>query len=669
MNKVKPSFVVDLSMTMILDYNNSNNNGSENDKQRLFCNCGSSQTYSQKIVRNVVTNYDELTEDGESISSITCIKCKKEYNKDNKLYLLSVDVEELYSVEYESKEDNNTITINKKKNFVSYSKSKDLINYKQIIDVIVLDKKTKQLSININEPFYSEYIKDKKTDLIKDKKVKCQINLTNVSILEEFFHYKSSINYYGLNECSKILNFYKTITKDFKKFNNEIQFINYIFLENRKMEEVYEGENINYFQDVESGFGDGKIIRKEVIVGDYLINILSCHKLLTSISSYESSSTIILTKGYSFFKKWIESDFVCNPDVYEGQRATNPNRIMETSLKFNKNGQIRTSIPGCKNDIYSFKMSSTIYNSLRNVDDLNIISKTYSLEILKKNEIEELIQKYSTSKVYNLLNQILSKNYNNDINLSYKNIEHILKNSFEKVKNLNSYSNDFLTIYLDTIRVIDLLGLKEKTIFKCKDFISLKEMHDDYSARFNSMKDIKKAELYSSSVKEFLGLNCTIGDVEFEVVSTSERLNLEGLKMQHCIYTYLNRICEKRYLAINATHLITKEMATAGFVRNGSKLNLEQLKGFYNSRATEEMIMCVIEFCNKKDCIKMGNSIYDLKIEKSRQRAAPNQMSEEDLYELRKISGEIDKTHKNEIKDKNSLSLKKSFLKILKKDL
>ena len=65
----------------------------------------------------------------------------------------------------------------------------------------------------------------------------------------------------------------------------------------------------------------------------------------------------------------------------------------------------------------------------------------------------------------------------------------------------------------------------------------------------------------------------------------------------------------------------------------------------------------------------MGNSIYDLKIEKSRQRAAPNQMSEEDLYELRKISGEIDKTHKNEIKDKNSLSLKKSFLKILKKDL
>ena len=82
MNKVKPSFVVDLSMTMILDYNKPNNDGQESDKQRLFCNCGSSQTYSQKIVRNVITNYDELTEDGESIASITCVKCKKEYNKE-----------------------------------------------------------------------------------------------------------------------------------------------------------------------------------------------------------------------------------------------------------------------------------------------------------------------------------------------------------------------------------------------------------------------------------------------------------------------------------------------------------------------------------------------------------------------------------------------------------
>ena len=236
-------------------------------------------------------------------------------------------------------------------------------------------------------------------------------------------------------------------------------------------------------------------------------------------------------------------------------------------------------------------MSSTIYNSLRNVDDLNVISKTYSLEILRKNEIEELIQKYSIPKIYNLLNQIISKK-NNDINLSCKNIEHILKNNFQKVKNLNSsYGSDFLTIYLDTIRVIDLLELKEKTIFKCKDYISLKEMHDDYSSRFNAMKDIKKAELYSSSVKDFLDLNCIIEDVEFEVVSTSERLNLEGLKMQHCIYTYLNRICEKRYLAINATHLITKEMATAGFTRSGNKLSFEQLKGFYNSRATKEMII------------------------------------------------------------------------------
>ena len=69
--------------------------------------------------------------------------------------------------------------------------------------------------------------------------------------------------------------------------------------------------------------------------------------------------------------------------------------------------------------------------------------------------------------------------------------------------------------------------------------------------------------------------------------------------MQHCIYTYLNRICERGYLAINVTHKLSKERATAGFFRNGEKLELDQLKGYYNSRATSEMIQAVMEFCKK----------------------------------------------------------------------
>jgi len=670
MNKVKPSFVVDLSMTMIMDYTSQNQDGQENDRQKLFCNCGSSQTYTQKIVRNIVINYDELTEDGESISSITCVKCKKEYNKDSKLYLLPVNVDELYSVEYESEEDKNTITINKKKNFVKYSGSKDSITYKQVVDSLILDKKTNKISTNINKPFYSNFF-EKNFD--KDnEKFTHNLNLTNVSILEEFFHYKSSINYYGIGNCHMMLGFLKKVTRDFKVFNKEIQFINYTFSESSKIEEVSKNEYVSYFQNVPSGFGDGKIVRKKVVTGDYLVNLLHSYKLLFSILSFEPSSTIILTKGYNFFKKWIESDFACEPEVYVGQNATNPNKIMETSLKFNKKGQIREFFKGTKEDVYFFKMSSTIYNSLRNIEDLSALGKIYSYGILKKNEIEELIQKYESSKIYKLLNGIISKK-NNDINLSYKNIEHILKNDFYTNDKSSSYSSDFLTTYIDTIRVIDLLNLKEKTIFKCKDYSSLKEMHDDYSARFNAMKDLKKAELYISAVEEFLELNCKIGDVEIEVVPTSEKLNLEGLKMKHCIYTYLNRICEKRYLAINLTHSITGERATAGFTRSGKILKFEQLKGFYNSRATEEVIICAQEFCNENN-IKIISS-FDLQVEKSRQRLMENQMTESDLEDLRKLQEkngeELSVEVKNKFlkisKKKNKTDLDKSFLKNIKK--
>ncbi len=672
MNKVKPSFVVDLSMTMIMDYTSQNQDGQENDRQKLFCNCGSSQTYTQKIVRNIVINYDELTEDGESISSLTCVKCKKEYNKDNKLYLLPVDVDELYNVEYESKEDEKTITINKKKNFVKYSTSKDSITHKQVVDSLMICKKTNKISSNINKPFYSNFF-EKNFD--KDVKVNYNLDLTNVSILEEFFHYKSSINYYGIGNCNMMLNFLKKLTKDFKTFNKEIQFVNYTFSESGKIEEVSEGEYVSYFQNVPSGFGDGKIIRKKVVTGDYLVNLLSCYKLLFSVLSFEPSSTIILTKDYNFFKKWIESDFVCEPEIYISQNATNPNKIMETSLKFNKKGQIRASFKGAKEDVYNFKMSSTIYNSLRNVEDLSVLGKVYSFGILKKNEIEELIQKYENSKIYNLLMNIVNKK-NNDILVSYKNIEHILKNDFyiknKSGNNASSYSGDFLTIYIDTIRVIDLLNLKEKTIFKCKNYSSLKEMHDDYSARFNAMKDLKKAELYISAVEEFLELNCKIGDVEIEVVPTSEKLNLEGLKMKHCIYTYLNRICEKRYLAINLTHSITGERATAGFTRSGKVLKFEQLKGFYNSRATEEMIFCAQKFCNENN-IKI-TSHFDLSVDKNRQRLMENQMTESDLEDLRNLKKENGEELSVEVKDKflkiskkkNKTDTDKSFLKNIK---
>ena len=245
--------------------------------------------------------------------------------------------------------------------------------------------------------------------------------------------------------------------------------------------------------------------------------------------------------------------------------------------------------------------------------------------------------------MYKLFKQLTKSRRGMDTALELRHIEHILKCKLDIGK------NDFLTTYADTMRTIDLLDLRDKHIFKCKDFDSLKEMHDDLSARYNAIKDEKKAEIFIKSVEPFKKLNSKIGDVEFEVVPNTEKLNLEGLQVQHCIYTYLNRICDRKYLAINVTHKLSKERATAGFHRTGDKLELDQLKGFYNSRATAEVIHSVVEFCKKNKINTKG--AYDLNPEPSRERPMPGQLSTKELKELReKIEKENEKKSKKDEK-------------------
>jgi hypothetical protein len=162
-------------------------------------------------------------------------------------------------------------------------------------------------------------------------------------------------------------------------------------------------------------------------------------------------------------------------------------------------------------------------------------------------------------------------------------------------------------------------------------------------------------------------LNCQIGDIVFEVVRDTQRLNLEGLQMQHCIYTYLNRICDRTYLAVNVTHLLSKERATAGFYRTGDKLEFDQLKGFYNSRATREVIEATIEFC-KKNKISTRNS-YDLSFDSGRTRPMPGQLSEKELAELRaKIAKEKEEEEKKNKNKKNAESDNKKSEEVKKND-
>jgi Txe/YoeB family toxin of Txe-Axe toxin-antitoxin module len=624
------SFVVDLSQTMIV----SNISSSKNDNQKLYCKCGHSQQYSQKIKRNIVKNYDELTEDGNSIQSVVCGGCGEVYDFKNKVFLINPNIEELYNIRYTLEKNGSKYNLNRHKFLVFHSEANNDISKKEIVDTLVVDLKNNKIKLSVNEFFLNKEIISSVLgsdfNVSEQKLLSENLDITNISLLEEFFHFKDSVNYEGLSEIYKLVKTCKDNVKDLDKFN-DVFFLNFINSNEINFDVEADGTEI-YYQNIDSGFGDGTYIKKRIVNGDFLFNLLNAYKLLFSLITFENSSTIILTKGYNFFTKWIESKYLKSPEIYKNNDSTNPISIIETSLDDNQ----------------EIKISQTIYNSIKSVNDLENIINNDNFKILKKNELENLLQNYNSKRVYSLISKISNlHNRNEERMVNFKHVEHILKNNIDE-----DVKSDFLTIYVDTIRVIGLLELKDKTIFKCRDYQTLKGMHDDYTSRYNVMKDLKKAEIYKKSVSKFENLNTIIGDVEFTVVPTAERLNLEGLQMNHCIYTYLNRICDENYLAINVNHLITKERATAGFIRKGNKLELEQLKGFYNSRATRELIETTIEFCNKNK-LTINTFNRDLTPEESRQRPMPGQMSENDLFNIMKEKGvEVEvKTKKKEFKE------------------
>jgi len=614
MNENNFSFVVDLSKTMIV----SNISSSKTDKQKLYCKCGHHQTYSQKIKRNIVKNYDELTEDKSSVSSVICDNCGEVYDSNNKIFLINPNTEELYNIDYKLKYDTEKSIYNleRYKYVVFYSEEKDEIKKIIIKENLSIDLDKKNITLEIKKPFLNlENISSnfKEIDVDGDKKeFIIDLDITNLSLLEEFFNFKDVINFNGLNVLVELFEKLKEHVKDLEKLNNMF-FLDFVNSNNLYFQSD-ENNNLFIFSYVDSGFGDGEKLKKKIFIGDFLNNISNAYKILFSFFTFEYSSTILMTKNYSFFEKWIESKFIKKPNLYLKNESTNPASIIETSI----------------NDSREIKISNTIYNSLTRVYDLEVLIENHKQNKVKKNELENLLQNYDSKRVFNLVSKICNlKDRNENINLDIKHIEHIIKNNIDKEN-----KSDFMTVYLDTIRVIDLLDLKDKIIFKTKSYSDLSTLHDDYTARYNAIKDLKKAELYKKAVEPFIKYNTVIGDVEFLVVDSTEKLNLEGLKMNHCIYTYLNRICDKQYIAINVNHLISKEKATAGFIRKGDKIELEQLKGFYNSRATRELINATIEFCKKN---KFNINVFgsDITPDENRQRAMPSQMTEEELLSYR----------------------------------
>jgi len=219
-------------------------------------------------------------------------------------------------------------------------------------------------------------------------------------------------------------------------------------------------------------------------------------------------------------------------------------------------------------------------------------------------ELKEFASDEELEKFFTRLNF----NYGGGTVLSKEQVESFFHNNLHK-----SDTQDILTLYIDTIRMLRLFDKNENDIIGLNE-TGIKHLHDTLSSEYKgSVDDIKSAE-FKKATSPFLKLNGEYGNIKVELIASLRDLNHEGTRMNHCIATYSDIIIRKHYLGFRVYNKKTGERLTLGCFRNPDDDNLyfNQLKGWGNCPAKKESCVAIIEFCKAKGITITESESYDL---------------------------------------------------------
>lgn len=638
--KQEDSFLIDVGKTMV-DTNRISSEGKDN--QRLYCKCGGVKELKHKARRLLVKKHDTTVEDKHSIDSVTCDKCKTVYNKSNKVFLLVPDEDELYKVTFRCEESAKTLTLYREKTFGRYESATGKLNHTILrTDTITFDKGSRSSKVFLSKPALDKTMAQQKQTDSSD--VSEEVGLRRINRLEHFFQFYDFASYFGLEE---IYNFFTKLSpfvsdvEEIKKLNTKIK---YSFKNYEIVEKEVDSETVHYMNE-DSGYGDGKKVLRKLNVGGYLSRYVEVAKIFLCVADLPSITTVLLTKGEKFFTEFLHSKNILGAKVYKKFEATSPVKIMEVSLNYDNNGSLRETeksafgtkskpaASGEENENY-LKLSPLLYKNIGKPTDMDTLLAIYRKRLVSKADLELLFSTYDSERVYKFLGNLEKQRAADPKKFTLRHIKHIFDYSID---DMQKGGTDYLHLYLDTMNTMDLLELPGSYIFKhVKSNAELKPIHDDLAARFNAIKDQAKAKLYQKAASELAHMNTTIGDVSFHVVPTLEDLNKEGMTMGHCVYTYLDRVVNKSYVAVHVQHIISNERATLGLVRNGNALGFDQLKGYQNSRATREMIEATQEFLDNNKIKTSGGSSGDLSPNTGYTKRMHDYLSDEQVAEIRR---------------------------------
>ena len=223
----------------------------------------------------------------------------------------------------------------------------------------------------------------------------------------------------------------------------------------------------------------------------------------------------------------------------------------------------------------------------------------------RENQIKILSQKYPENDITEFFNR-LDYGYGDGEVLEFKHIENIFS------KEYNLVDEDYLTIYIDTVRAYKLLERNSDDIINLEHWEDVLAIHLELSQEYAGTISEKNELKYNNAVTKFNYLTQDNEGFKVELISTAKELQHEGDSMEHCIATYHNIISEEKYIGLRFFNKTNQERLTLGLFRNGDTLYFNQFKGHYNSPASKDSCQKVLEYCEKNNILILENQKYDL---------------------------------------------------------
>lgn len=152
--------------------------------------------------------------------------------------------------------------------------------------------------------------------------------------------------------------------------------------------------------------------------------------------------------------------------------------------------------------------------------------------------------------------------------------------------------HDFKMLITDTIRMADLVGNDEvkKDIFECSSINCLIRLHDKLAYEVNVL-NYREVEFGDTSEPPIPSTK----DIVF--ISNSGELNIEGVSMKHCVFSYQEKLQSGQYYVYR---LLKPERATVGIERVAcNSFVIDQIKLKCNQQPSDETIRLVYEWFNK----------------------------------------------------------------------